>query len=78
MDLKTYRTPAVPTASEPVPLALPASHLATPSDPAPLPGYLADPAELTNVELTAPSKKVNLFQHLTRASEPVLTNLYCL
>ena len=34
MDLKTCRTPVVPTASGPVPLARPASHLATPSDPA--------------------------------------------
>ena len=63
MDLKTYRTPAVPTASEPVPLARPAAHLATPFDPAP-PGSRADPAEPTNVELTAPSNKVNLFQYL--------------
>ena len=78
MNLKTYRTPTVPTASEHVPLARPASHLATPFDPAPPPGSPADPAEPTNVKFTAPSNKVNLFQYLIQAPEPVLTNLYCL
>ena len=66
------RTPAVPTTSEPIPLAHPASHLATPFDPAPPPGCPVD------VELTAPSNKVDLFQYLVQISEPVLTNLYCL
>ena len=78
MDLKTDRTPAVPTTSELIPLAHPAPHLATPFDPAPPPGCPADPAEPTNVELTAPSNKVNLFQYLVQVSEPILTNSYCL
>ena len=66
MDLKTDRTPVVPTTSKPIPLARPASHLATPFDPAPPPGCPADPAEPTNVELTDPSNKVNLFQYLVQ------------
>ena len=68
------RTPAVPTTSEPIPLAHPASHLAIPFDPTPPPGCPAYPAELTNIELTAPSNKVDLFQYLVQISEPVLTN----
>ena len=74
MDLKTDRTPAVPITSELIPPAHPAPHLATPFDPAPPPGRPADPVEPTNVELTAPSNKVNLFQYLVQNSEPVLTN----
>ena len=66
MDLKTDRTPAVPTTSEPILLAHPASHLATPFDPAHPPGCPADPAEPTNVELTAPSNKFNLYQYLVQ------------
>ena len=72
------RTPAVPTTPKPIPLAHSASHLATPFDPAPPSGCPADPAELINVELTAPSNKVDLFQYLVQISGPVLTNLYCL
>ena len=60
------RTPAVPTTSEPIPLAHPASHMATPFDPAPPPGCPVDPAEPTNVEFTASSNKVDLFQYLVQ------------
>ena len=63
------RTPAVPTTSEPIPLAHPASHLATPFDLAPPPGSTAGPAEPTKMELTASSNKVNLLQYLAQAPE---------
>ena len=71
MDLKAYRTPAVPSASERVPLARPASNLAPPFD---LTAPPADPAEPINVELAAPSNKANHFQYFIRVPEPVLTN----
>ena len=78
MDLKTDRTPAVLTTSELILLAHLASYLATLFDPALPPGCSADPAELTNVELTAPSNKVNLFQYLVQNFQACPNQFYCL
>ena len=61
VDLGAYWIRATRTATEPVPLALPRSHLTTLSYPAPPP--VPPPHPATNVELTAPCNKANLFQY---------------
>ena len=73
MDLKTDRTPAVLTTSEPIPLAHPASHLAILSIPLLLLGALPIPLNRPTWNLLLPPTRSTSFNTSFKISEPVLT-----